>query len=116
MGRTQNWWSPQMGGLVGGIGGTIIGCLGGLIGILAGMGRARRFVLTTTVILIVAGILLVVAGIIAVAMKQPYAVWYPLLLGGAILTFALGVNLHSIKRRYDDLEIRRMTSMDATGR
>jgi hypothetical protein len=25
------------------------------------------------------------------------------------------VNLYPIKRRYDDLEIRRMTSMDATG-
>jgi hypothetical protein len=115
MGRSENWWSPRTSGLIGGIGGSVIGCLGGLIGILASMGRGRRFVLATTVILIATGILLVIAGVVAVAMKQPYAVWYPLLLGGAILTFALGVNLYSIKRRYDDLEIRRMTSMDTTG-
>jgi hypothetical protein len=116
MGRSQNWWSPQMAGLVGGIGGSVIGCLGGLIGILAGMGKGRRFVLATTTILIITGITLVVTGVVAVAMKQPYAVWYPLLLGGTILTFVLSINLYSIKRRYDDLEIRRMTSIDATGR
>lgn len=116
IGVPQNWWSPQTAGLIGGIGGSLIGCFGGLIGILASMGKGRRFVLATTVILIVTGILLVIAGVVAVAMKQPYAVWYPLLLGGTILTFVLSINLYSIKRRYDDLEIRRMTSMDATGR
>ena len=115
IGVTQSWWSPQMAGLIGGIGGSLIGCLGGFIGILAGMGKGRRFVLTTTVILIFVGFFLVIAGVAAVAMKQPYAVWYPLLLGGTILTFVLSINLYSIKRRYDDLEIRRMTSMDATG-
>ena len=116
MGIKSDWWSPEQSGLIGGIGGALIGCLGALIGILASMGKARRFVLTSTVILIVAGILLVITGIVAVAMKQPYAVWYPLLLGGAILTFVLSINFYSIKRRYEDQEIRRMTSMDATGR
>lgn len=116
MGRTQNWWSAQTAGLIGGIGGSLIGSFGALIGILASMGKGRRFVLTTTTILIVSGILLVIGGVTAVAMKQPYAVWYPLILGGAILTFVLSINLYSIRRRYDDLEIRRMTSMDATGR
>ena len=115
-GVTQSWWSAQQSGLIGGIGGSLIGCLGALIGTLASLGKARRFVLTTTVILIVTGILLVIAGVVAVAMKQPYAVWYPLLLGGTILTFVLSINLYSIKRRYDDAEIRRMTSMDASGR
>lgn len=116
IGVTQNWWSPEQSALMGGIGGSLIGCLGALIGILAGMGKARHFVVTTTVVLIIGGILLVIAGVVAVALKQPYSVWYPLLLGGAILTFVLSINFYSIKRRYDDQEIRRMTSMDATGR
>jgi hypothetical protein len=114
-GIAASWWSPQQSALMGSIGGAFIGCLGALIGILAGIGKARRFVLTSAASLIVVGILLVIAGILAVAMKQPYAVWYPLVLAGGILTFALGVNLHSLKRRYEDLEIRRMTSMDASG-
>ena len=53
--------------------------------------------------------------IVAAVLKQPYAVWYALLLPGVILVFVFSLNLHSIQRRYDELEIRRMTSMDATG-
>ena len=77
-------------GGVGGIGGSLIGCLGALIGILASIGKARRFVLITTVILIVAGILLVIGGIVAVAMKQPYGVWYPMVLSGGHPYFCFG--------------------------
>jgi hypothetical protein len=111
-----NWWSPQLSGWVGGIGGSVIGCFGGLIGCLAGMGKARRFVLATTKFFIALGILMTIAGIVAAVLKQPYSVWYTLLLPGGILTFVFSVNLYPINRRYDDLEIRRMASMDATGR
>jgi hypothetical protein len=113
--QPSDWWSPQPIALVEGIGGSVIGCFGGLIGCLAGMGKARRFVLATTKLFIAFGILLTIAGIVAIALKQPYSVWYALLLPGGILTFVFSVNLYPIKRRYDDLEIRRMTSMDATG-
>lgn len=111
-----SWWSPQLSGLVGGIGGSVIGCFGGLIGCLAGIGKARRFVLASTKFFIALGILLTITGIVAAALKQPYSVWYTLLLPGGILTLVFSVNLYPITRRYDDLEIRRMTSMDATGR
>jgi hypothetical protein len=112
---SHNWWSGRMAGLIGGIGGSVIGCLGTLIGCLAGIGKARRLVLSLTIILIGLGILLTITGVVAVVLRQPYAVWYPLLLAGVVLTAVLGINLHSIKRRYDELEIRRMTSMDTTG-
>lgn len=113
--RSSNWWSPQLSALLGGIGGSLIGCCGGLIGCLAGLGKARRFVLAMTKTFIALGIVLTLAGIAAVVCQQPYAVWYPLLLLGGIMTLVCGVNLYPIKKRYDDLEIRRMTSMDATG-
>ena len=100
---------------MGGIGGAIIGCLGGLIGLLAGKGKARNFVLATIKIFIVLGILSLMAGVVAIVSGQPYAVWYPLLLLGFILTLVFSLNLPSIQRRYDELEIRRMTSIDATG-
>ena len=109
------WWSPQQAGLVGGIGGSVIGCLGGLLGVLAGLGKARRFVLAMAKVFIALGILLLIAGVVAIAAKQPYAVYYPPLLMGFILTLVFSVNLPSIRRRYDELEIRRMTSIDATG-
>jgi hypothetical protein len=110
-----SWWPPEQAGLIGGIGGSAIGCLGGLIGWLAGRGRARKFVLTTVKALIGAGVFLMIAGLAAVLLNQPYAVWYVLLLPGVILVLVFSLNFHSIQRRYDELEIRRMTSMDTMG-
>jgi hypothetical protein len=115
IGIKSDWWSPQMSGLIGGTAGALLGCLGGLLGLLAAVGKARGFVLTMTKMLIALGMLMAIAGILAVASSQPYAVWYPLVLTGGILTFVFSVNLYPIKKRYDDLEIRRMASMDATG-
>jgi hypothetical protein len=113
--RGFDWWSPQQSGLVGGIGGSIIGCFGGLIGWLVSKGKARKFVLAATTSSIVLGILLTVAGLVAAVLKQPYSVWYALLLPGVILVLVFSLNLHSIQRRYDELEIRRMTSVDTMG-
>jgi hypothetical protein len=110
-----DWWSEKQAGLIGGIGGSIIGCFGGLIGLLASRGKARKFVLALTKIFIALGILSLIAGMIALAAKQPYAVYYPLLLMGFILTLVCSINLPSIQRRYDELEIRRMTSVDTLG-
>lgn len=112
---SHGWWSAKQGGTIGGIGGGVIGCFGGLLGGLAGMGKARKFVLAMTKIFIVLGIFLTIAGLLAVVLRQPYAVWYTLLLPGVILTSVFWAGLLPIKRRYDDLEIRRMTSMDAMG-
>ena len=50
------------------------------------------------------GILLTIAGVVAVVSKQPYAVWYALLLPGVILTLVFSLNLTLIKRRYDELK------------
>jgi hypothetical protein len=115
LGVIGNWWSPQQVALIGGIGGSVIGCFGALLGCLAGMGKARSFVLTTMKIFIALGILLTIAGFAAVVSSQPYAVWYALLLPGVILTLVFSLTLPSIQRRYDELEIRRMTSVDTMG-
>jgi len=114
-GVVSSWWSAKQGGMVGGmvgIFGGIIGCFGGLLGCLAGTGKARKFVLTTTKIFIGLGMILKIAGIVAIAFRQPYFVWYVFLLPGVILTLVFSLNFPSIQRRYDDLEIRRMASLD----
>jgi hypothetical protein len=113
--RPTGWWSPQQSGLIGGIGGSLIGCLGGLIGLLVSKGKARHFVLAAVKYFIALGILLTAAGLVAAVLQQPYDVWYALLLPGVILVLVFSLNLHSIQRRYDELEIRRMTSIDTIG-
>jgi hypothetical protein len=110
-----SWWSPQQADLICGIGISLIGCFGGLIGLLVLKGRARNFVLAAVKYIIVLGILLTIAGLVAAVLNQPYAVWYALLLPGVILVLVFSLNLHSIQRRYDELEIRRMTSIDRQG-
>jgi hypothetical protein len=116
--NSSTWWSPRHGGMVGGavgIFGGIIGCFGGLLGCLAGFGKARKFVLTTTKIFIALGMLLTITGIVAILCKQPYFVWCVFLLPGVILTLIFSLNFPMIQRRYDDLEIRRMASIDVMG-
>jgi len=107
------WWSERQAGWIGGIGGSVIGCFGALLGTLASLGKARQFVLTMMKIFSALGVFLVLAGIVAFVQKQPYAVYYPLLLGGFICAPVFGVNLRTIKKRYEDLEVRRMASIDA---
>lgn len=111
--NSAGWWTSQQAGLIGAIGGSLIGCLGAMTGILGSKGRARGLVLTTVKICIVIGIVMLIGGVTAIALKQPYAVYYPMLLGGFILTIVFSVNLPAIQRRYDELEIRRMASEDA---
>jgi len=106
------WWSDRTGNLIGCIGGCVIGLLGGLIGTLAGMGKARRLVVGTCVALIVLGGICLVVGLVAVAIGQPYAVCFPLLLVGGLLDVIVGASLPTIRRRYEQAELRRMAAMD----
>lgn len=109
----DGWWTDQSGGWIGGIGGGLIGVLGGTIGVLAGCGKARRFVLALTAVLILVGAICLIVGAVAWALGQPYAVYYPLLLGGAILVFVCGLNLPALRRRYQQMELQKMAAMDA---
>ena len=106
------WWSDRTGNLIGSIGGCVIGLLGGLIGTLAGLGKARRLVVGTCVVLIVLGVICLFVGVVALAIGQPNAVYYPLLLGGGLTAVIIGAVLPTIRRRYEEAELRRMTAMD----
>ncbi len=106
------WWSDRAGGLVGGIAGGLIGITGALVGALVPRGRGRRAVLTTMVALAIAGGGLLVAGLVALALSQPYAVYFPLILGGIILVTVFGAGSRRARRVYEDVELRKMRAMD----
>jgi hypothetical protein len=115
--RPGAWWDDRTAGLVGGIGGTILGCLGGLIGTLGGLGKARRFVIAVAILVPLCGVAALVGGFVAMGLGQPWLVWFPLLLLGGIAAVG-GCLLPVFRRRYAEIELRRMTAMDfgAAGR
>jgi hypothetical protein len=113
--RTGAPWSDRTVAIVGGIGGALIGCLGALIEWLAARGKARRFVVNAVRVLIGAGVASAVGGLAAVALRQPYGVWYALLLIGVLLVVIFPFRLRRYQHRYREFELRRMASMDATG-
>jgi peptidoglycan/LPS O-acetylase OafA/YrhL len=51
-------------------------------------------------------------GLVALASRQPNAVWFPLVLAGALVTFILTFRLRRFQKHYEDLELRRMVSID----
>ncbi len=107
------WWSDRTGGLMGGVLGTILGCLGGLIGWLTAKGKARNVVFGSVRAMQAVGVGSLLGGVVAVIMSQPYCVYYPFLLVG-IICLAVGTGVvHTVRKRFDELELRKMSAMDA---
>lgn len=109
---TPMWWSPQDAALVGAIGGSLIGVLGGLVGVLLGVfARHGKFKVLNVGMLAAGlglGVLLLAAAVVALVARQPYHVWYPLVLGGLVLTIVGGTLLPLSLWIYRMAEHRRM--------
>jgi hypothetical protein len=107
------WWSDQTAGVVGGIGGSLIGLIGALVGTLCGLGVGRWFVIPLLIAGSVLGGGLIVLGMVALALGQPYGVYYPLLLSGVLCELLGIVGLVVGRQRYAQAELRRMEALDA---
>jgi hypothetical protein len=108
------WWSPNAAPWVGGIGGPLIGFMGGLLGWLSQKGIARTFVLAAWKCCIVFGLACLIATLIAVIVGQPWFVAMPLFVFGVVNAIVFSLTWSSARKRYDDVEIRRMASLDVT--
>lgn len=106
------WFSNRSAALLGAIGGSLIGLWGAMIGIVSARGKARGFALGSANALFVIGMISLVGGVVALATAQPYAVFYPLLLIGIIVVVVFGKLRGSLTARYEQLELKRMQSMD----
>jgi hypothetical protein len=109
---TEPWFDPiRFGALYGGVGGGLLGGLGGILGaasgILAPKGKGRSFILGAFTLMTLIGINLVV-GLYALFRGQPYGIWYPLVLIGAILTIVIGSLRPVVRKRYEEVEARKM--------
>lgn len=111
--QTGAWWGARASGLMGGVFGGIMGLLGAMTGILASRGKARGFVLSVYWGLLGVGLCLLAVGVFAVIRHQPYAVYYTLLFTGGLMSVLSLLLMPVVRRRYQDLELRRMSAADA---
>jgi hypothetical protein len=86
-----------------------------LIVALSVKGKGRGFVFALLRLLIGLGILLGATTIVAFAQQQPFWVWFPLLLEAFLLITIFGAWLFTVGRIYQELELRRMQALDASG-
>jgi MFS family permease len=110
---TEPWFDPiRFGALYGGIGGGLLGGLGGTLGALAGTlapkGKGRTLILGAFTLMIFVGAGHLVIGLYALSVKQPYGIWYPLVLIGGILTIVCGALRPVVRKTYEQAEARKM--------
>lgn len=106
------WWTPSDAGWIGGLSGAGLGLVGSALGVMAGVliprGKGRGVMMWTTRALAVFGVVMVIVGLVALAKGQPYHVWYPVLLLGAIATVVFGSTLLWLPGLLRQIEQRRM--------
>ena len=99
------WVSAEAATSIGALGGSLLGVWGAVIGALATRGRARTFVLGSAAAVLIVGTLILMTGLLAVLLGQPYAVYFPLLLLGAIVVPVVGGLRRLLPQRHEALEI-----------
>ena len=105
-------WS-MVGGILGGLLGLFYGLLGSAIGICASYEKLRKWSLPVLQFGFMMSGAILVAGLVSVAVKLPYEVCYPLILGGVIGMLVLGINWRTIAKRLHDDELRKINAVDA---
>ena len=107
----MHWWSQQNAGLIFSIAGGAVGVLGGVFGFVVGTfgrrGKFKRFAFTLVALGLITGAGLLTLGLVALAVGQPFYVYFYLLLIGVILLGVLGGNLPMTIRVYRMAEQRK---------
>jgi hypothetical protein len=104
---TEPWFDPDKYSWICGVAyGVAALSLGAVAFILVPKGLAKRAVVSAWVSLWSLAIVLIIVGLVAVANKQPWGVWYGILLPGIVGTAVLGGNLLIILKRYKEAERR----------
>jgi hypothetical protein len=106
------WWSSRTSGLIGAAVGTSVGILGAVIGVLGPRGKGRRITIIGFALGMTVGAACLLVGLVALFSRQPYAVWYPLVLTGVLLCVTLPVIAMVIRKAQTQQELNRMRAAD----
>lgn len=109
------WWTEQgagiAGAIIGGVGGSLLGGVGGgVCGPLAAKGKARTFVMGFFIAAFLIGVALIGVGVTALALGQPFHVWFWLAMPGVLFAVLSGVMIPTFRARYAHHEQRRIAS------
>ena len=110
-----NTFGAYAGAILGGGGGTLAGIWGALAGTLAPRGKAKTLVLGFGIGLAALGAILAGVGLYALIDGQPYGIWYPLVLAGAIVALVTGTLIPLVRKRYAEAEARVLAAEQMRG-
>ena len=101
-------------GLIGGILGSVVGLLGAAVGVGMGIcaprGIGKNILLRGQLAIVFLGFVILTAGIIALSTGQPYAVWYPLVLAGCLMSFLFAALYPVARNVYRQAEHRKLNA------
>lgn len=106
------WWSSRTSGLIGAAVGTSMGILGAMVGVFGARGKGRRLMVVGFAIGMATGAACLLVGLVALSSRQPYSVWYPLVLTGGLLCITLPVIAMVIRKAQTQQELNRMRAAD----
>jgi hypothetical protein len=106
------WWSSRTSGFIGAAVGTSMGILGAMVGVFGARGKGRRLMPVGFAIGMLVGLACLIVGAVAAIGRQPYAVWYPLLLTGFLLCTIIPVIALTIRKARTQQELNRMRAAD----
>lgn len=111
------WFPSWFGGVLGGVFGVIAGCLGSFYAYSCRSGMMWSTMQYFPIVLGVVGGVVLLAGVAALVVRQPYHVWYPLMLLGVIALAVAPAIRWQTQRQFAsgaaNFEDRRMQAMDA---
>jgi Ca2+/Na+ antiporter len=83
--------------------------------VLSSQGRGRAFVLGSLTFMVALGVVCAVIAVAAILTERGASIYMPLMLLAALLVLIAMFVRPQIVRRYDELELRRITARDAEG-
>ncbi|MFN0134618.1 MAG: hypothetical protein ACKVS9_00705 [Phycisphaerae bacterium] len=110
------WWTPMQGtffGAFGGAGiGVLLGTFGAIVGVYAARGKLGQWAVSVVVAVTALGVVTCVAGMIALAIGQPYHVYYPLMLIGGIASLVCGCNISTVRNAVRSCQQRKLAAAE----